>query len=286
MPLPKGGRWVIDNGMSGNPDEEVIRSPQNPRIKNIVRLHDGHDRRRQGLILVEGRRELERAMASGIVPRELYFCPEFFQPGENYAPRDLAQARGAAVCQLAAGAFAKASMREGPDGWLAVCPTPERDLSDLRLSSNPLVVVVEQVEKPGNLGTLMRTAAVAGVDALILANPVAEWFNPNVIRASQGLCFEIPGAVGANAEVLAWLRARQLPIVAASPEASQTHWAIDWRGPTALLLGSEKDGLTPFWREAGLTMASIPMTGLGDSLNVAVAAAVFLFEALRQRRSP
>ncbi len=261
---------------------EFIQSLQNARIKNLVRLQEGHHRRRQQKYLIEGRRELERALAAGVVLKTIYYCEEFFQhPKEG---RWLDQFAGEKV-RLARAAFQKCSQRESPDGWLGVAEMQERKIESLVITEG-LVVVVEQPEKPGNLGTLVRTARAAGADALLVCDPVCELFNPHVIRNSQGVCFDLPMVATTNEVALLWLQDHGLQVVLTSPEGSIPFWKLDFSPPTAIILGSEKAGLSPFWMgRTDFQRISIPMHGLADSLNLSAAAAVVLFEVVRQRQS-
>lgn len=265
--------------------EAPINSPQNPRIKNLVRLREGKHRRRQGQFIVEGLRELQRALQAGVPISEFYACEPLWADPETL---DLAEAidalPGVERFQVAEPAFRKASARENPDGVLAVAPMPVRTLDDLVLSPTPLLLIVEHVEKPGNLGTLMRTADAAGVDAVVVTDPVTDLYSPNSIRASQGAVFSVPSIVADNAAVRQWLAARSIQPVATTPDADALHWQVDLAGPTAILMGSEAQGLSPFWLDdPSVRRARIPMHGHADSLNVSAAAAIFLFEAVRQR---
>ena len=266
-------------------EEQSIRSPHNPRVKNLVRLRDGGHRRRQGLFIIEGRRELSRALEKGIALSEIYYAPEYFPSTEYQEVVTTAQAGGAEVCHLSKEAFAKCSYRQGPDGLLAVVPQWKHTFEDIRLSNQPLVLVLESVEKPGNLGALLRSADAAGVDAVILTDPVTDIFNPNVIRASQGAVFSQTVVVSDNEAARNWLSCQNIHCFATTPKAEQDYWQADLTQPAALVLGSEKDGLSKFWLDPESTAdrLKIPLQGRSDSLNVSAAAAVILFEALRQR---
>lgn len=268
---------------------ELIQSPANPRIKNLVRLRQGTHRRRQGRFLIEGTREVARALRAGLPIEELYLCPELTpesapeHPDETLsAIEETAHQRGVLVFPTAPDAFAKASQREGPDGVLAVAPMPAFALGKLPPDAT-LVLVVERVEKPGNLGTLIRTADGAGADAVVIADPVTDLANPNLIRASQGACFGMPLASGTSQEVATWVLERNLQLVAATPEGALPWADVDYRPPTAILLGSESEGLSAFWLERARLRVVLPMRGLGDSLNVSATGAVLLYEARRQR---
>lgn len=264
-------------------EHEIIRSGQNPRIKNLVRLREGNHRRRQRRFIIEGRREIERALTAGIALDELYYCPELFRQPADSEWIGFCAGAGAQLCRLSPEAFEKCAFRENPDGLLAVAPQWEQKLEDLRLGNPALLLVVERVEKPGNLGTLLRNAECAGADAVIVTDPVTDIFNPNVVRSSQGALFSVPIAVSDNLTTRTWLSRHGIFPLATTPDSVHTFWEPDFRRPTALLLGSEMDGLSPFWLDAEVPTARIPMAGIGDSLNVSAAAAIFLFEAVRQR---
>lgn len=273
----------------------AITSRQNPCVQRLLRLRDRAGRTESGFFPVEGYRELSRALATGTAVTEIYFCPALFKnrPAAEILLRD-AETRKVALCEFGESAFEKVSGREGADGLLGVARLPGLELAQLAplLASvaNPLLLVVEAVEKPGNLGALFRTADSAGCAALICCDPVADPFNPNAVRASQGALFSMPCAVAGPEAVADFLAARNIRIFATSPAAQKYYWDADFRGPSAILLGSEKDGLSAFWLEnaAGeparrIEAISIPQMGLSDSLNVGMAGAICLFEAFRQR---
>jgi TrmH family RNA methyltransferase len=261
---------------------EFVQSRQNPRVQNLARLRERAHRDEQGLFLVEGRRELERALARGVIA-EIYFCPENFRDDSSQALVDHAAESGVATCQLAPPAFEKVSLREGPDGLLGVARAWTTNLADLPLGNPALVLVIERVEKPGNLGALLRTAEAAGA-AVIVCDPVTDLFNPHVVRNSQGALFSLPMAVADPAATREFLREKKIAIMATTPDAKMEIWDADLRGPSAIVVGGEKHGLTAFWLEPAAQRARIPMAGKSDSLNVAAAAALVLFEAVRQRR--
>jgi TrmH family RNA methyltransferase len=262
---------------------EIITSLQNPRVKQLVKLRDRRPRDEAGVFLVEGYREIRRALDQGVRITEIFFSPEWFL-GEN-EPALIAQAEGAGaqVFELSKEAFAKVAYRERPDGLLAVAPQWRRTLDALVLRPEPLLLVVEAIEKPGNLGTLLRGADAAGVDAVIVCDPVTDIFNPNVVRASTGVLFAVPVVVAETAAVRAWLREKKIRTVATTPAAQTTYTATNLRGPLALVMGSEQYGLSDFWLKESDAQVMIPMAGQADSLNVAMAAIITLFEAVRQR---
>ena len=276
---------------------EKITSLQNPRLKQLVKLRDRRPRDEAGLFLIEGYRELRRALAAGVKPRELYCSPGWFLGENEPALIDGAQQTGAQVFELSKEAFAKVSYRDRPDGLLAVAPQWHRTLADLDVagfteagsgSATPaaklsLLLVVEAIEKPGNLGTILRSADAAGAGAVIVCDPVTDIFNPNVVRSSTGVLFSMPVVAAGNAEVRTWLRAHGIRTVATTPAAPALYTASDLRGPLAIIMGSEQYGLSEFWLKESDLLVRIPMAGQADSLNVAMAAIITLFEAVRQR---
>lgn len=259
-----------------------ITSPANPRIKQVVALRRRRARDQAGMTLVEGFGELRLALAAGVRPRALYYCPELAAPDTLPLARDAADL-GAEVISVSAAAFARMAYRDGPDGWLAVVPAVAAALAGLRTGARPLVLICEGVEKPGNLGAILRTADAAGVTAVVAAAPVADWGNPNVIRASKGTVFSVPVAAAAAADVLQWVSDRGMALVAASPGAASAPFEVDLTGPVALAVGSERAGLPGDWLACAEHRVRIPMFGQADSLNVAAAAAILAYEAVRQR---
>jgi RNA methyltransferase, TrmH family len=262
---------------------EIITSLQNPRLKRLVRLRDRRPRDEERAFLVEGYREVRRALERRVALDEVYFSREWFL-GEN-EPALLAQAEasGARLYELTKDAFAKVAYRERPDGILAVATQWQRKLSDLKLSAPPFILVVEAIEKPGNLGTILRSADAAGCDAVIVCDPVTDLFNPNVVRASTGVLFSVPCVVEESAAVAAWLKTLGIRTVATTPGAKALYTDSDLRGPLAVIMGSEQYGLSEFWLGNADLPVRIPMAGQADSLNVAMAALITLFEAVRQR---
>ncbi len=262
---------------------EKISSLQNPRVKRLVQLRDRRTRDESGVFPVEGYREIRRALEKGVPLRELYFAPEWFL-GEN-EPALIAQAgaAGAQLFELTKDAFAKVAYRERPDGLLAVAPQWKRALGELVLPAVPFLLVVEAIEKPGNLGTILRSADAAGCDAVIVCDPVTDIFNPNVVRASTGVLFSVPLVVEVSARVQTWLREKGVRTVATTPAAEKIYSKVDLGGPLAVVMGSEQYGLSDFWLKNADVLARIPMAGQADSLNVAMAAIITLFEAVRQR---
>ena len=262
---------------------EKISSLQNPRVKRLVRLRDRGPRDEMGVFLVEGFRAISRAMERGVPLTEVYFCRDWFLGGNEDALVARASEAGAEVVELGRDAFAKVAYRDRPEGLLAVVAQWRHEPGDLKLGEQPFLLVVEAIEKPGNLGTLLRGADAAGVDAVIVCDPVTDLFNPNVVRSSTGVLFSMPVALGTTAEVTGFLRQRGIRSVATTPRGSCLHTEADLRGPLALVMGSEQFGLSEKWLAAADVQVRIPMAGQADSLNVAMAAIVTLFEAVRQR---
>lgn len=264
------------------PVERII-SLQNPRVKQLVKLRDRRPRDEAGVFLVEGYREIRRALEKQVNLRELYYAPDWFLGENETALIAQAEAAGAQLFELSKEAFAKVAYRERPDGLLAVAPQWQRTLDDLALPAAPFLLVVEAIEKPGNLGTILRSADAAGCHAVIVCDPVTDIFNPNVVRASTGVLFSVPLVVTGSEQVAAWLKARQIRAVATTPAAEKLYTDTDLRGSLAVVMGSEQYGLSEFWLQHADALVRIPMAGQADSLNVAMATIVTLFEAVRQR---
>jgi RNA methyltransferase, TrmH family len=253
-----------------------ITSLQNPRVKHIVKLReDKKQRRKDGLLLVEGFDEIQLAISAGHEPQTLLTAPEL-------ASRPLTFP-SAETFTVSRAVFEKMSYRDNPDGWLAVFPIPKTTLDDLKVSDIPLVVVAESIEKPGNLGAILRTADAAGVDALLVCDPRADPWNPNVVRASRGTVFSVTVVECDNASALEWIRSHKMQVLAATPSAEEMYADVDMRGPTAIAVGTEDAGLSDFWLENADMKVMIPMLGKVNSLNVSVSTALIVYEALRQR---
>lgn len=262
---------------------ETITSLQNPRIKRLVRLRERRERDEEKAFLVEGYREVLRALECKAALDELYYCPGWFLGGSEPALLSAASAAGARLFELSREAFAKVAYRDRPDGILAVAPQWRRTLGALELPAAPLILVVEAIEKPGNLGTILRGADAAGCHAVVVCDPVTDLFNPNVVRASTGVLFSVPCVVEEGAPVLAWLKGRGIRAAATTPSAATLYTDADLRGPLAVVMGSEQYGLSDLWLAGADLRVRIPMAGRADSLNVAMAALITLFEAVRQR---
>lgn len=265
-------------------DAEVITSLQNPRVKNLVKLRNRGPRDEQGVFLVEGYRAISRALEQGVSPREVYFSRDWFLGENEGGLLEKCHAAGATLIELAKHTFAKVAYRDRPEGLLAVVEQWKRIPDDLVLpGEGALLLVVEAIEKPGNLGTILRSADAAGVDAVIVCDPVTDIFNPNVVRSSTGVLFAMPVALGTSDEVIAFLAKRGIRSVATTPAAKLLVYESDLRGSLAIVMGSEQFGLSDVWLSACDEQVRIPMAGQADSLNVGMATIVTLFEAVRQR---
>jgi TrmH family RNA methyltransferase len=263
----------------------LITSLQNPRIKAVIALRDRRDRLAAGLTRVEGRDALSLAVASGARPDTLFYCPELFRDPSESVLIDQVEAEGAQLIEVSRPVFEKMAYREGPDGWLATFPLPGKEIEAIQLPNQPFVVVAEAIEKPGNLGAMLRTADAAGVDALISCAPRTDWGNPNIIQASKGAVFQVPVAEASLDATYQWLRRHQIRIVATTPQATQSHYEADLSGPIAVLVGTENEGLSPFWLEHADVAVRIPMVGAVNSLNAATSAALLMYEVVRQRQT-
>jgi TrmH family RNA methyltransferase len=254
-----------------------ITSLQNPRVKHIVKLRDDKRQRREaGLMPVEGYDEIQLALSAGHKPRTLLSAPELIA-------REEMGGVDAEILTVSRAVFEKMSYRENPDGWLAIFPIPRKTLDDLRLSEPSLVIVAEAVEKPGNLGAILRTADAAHVDALLVCDPRVDVWNPNVVRASRGALFSVPAVECDHAAALEWLKARRMRVLAATPSAEVVYSDVNLREPVAIAVGTEDEGLTDFWMSHADVKVRIPMMGRVNSLNVSVSTALILYEAVRQR---
>ena len=290
---------------------ETITSAQNPKIKNLLLLQEkSKARREQGLFVVEGRRELEHCLEAGFRVRTVFVCPEVagtdsFASLEMTKSASLEMTKGASlettvschseeaegrrenlhIVEIPEALYRKVAYREGTEGVLAEVEVRERRLEDLALSEHPLVMVLESVEKPGNLGAVLRSADAARADAVIVCDPLTDLWNPNLIRASIGAVFTVPTVCASSAETIDWLKSRGIRILTAQLQDSSWYYDTDMTGGTALVMGTESTGLTDVWRRAADAHIRIPMLGRLDSLNVSVSAAILLFEAVRQRNS-
>jgi TrmH family RNA methyltransferase len=262
---------------------EPISSLANPRLKAATELRERRARERTGLTIVDGAREVRRVLDAGWEVVEAFVCAPLLAGEDARAALDALTARGIATVPVTERAFAKVAFGERAEGLVAVVRVPPQDLDGLQLPAEPLLVVLEGVEKPGNLGAVLRSADGAGADAVIAASPRTDLANPNVIRASAGTSFHVPTAATSADAVLAWLRGRGIRPLAARVDAALPYTVADLTGPIALILGAEDVGLTSAWDAPDVEPIRLPMHGIADSLNVSVTAAILLYEARRQR---
>jgi TrmH family RNA methyltransferase len=263
----------------------IITSLQNDRIKELVRLRTRRERDRAGLTLIEEPLVIARALDARYPLQTLFFCPGRIAPENKELLDRLLDMPGLECIKVDEPVMDKVSYREQAEGMLLVAPQLTRDLASLELPAAPLLVVLESVEKPGNLGAVLRVADGAGADAVIVCGGGTDLFNPNVLRASRGSFFSVPTVAAATDSVLEFLKSKSIAAVATNPVADRRWDEIGMTGPTAIVLGTEHDGLSGDWLTGADLTVGIPMLGTGDSLNVSTSAAVLLYEAVRQRSS-
>ena len=262
---------------------ENITSAQNPKVRTLLELQEkSKARRKTGLFVVEGRRELLHCIEAGYEPHTVFVCTEILKE------KELKEIAGKCDCNfidLPQHLYDKVAYRGGTEGVIAELHCKEMTLESLKLKESPLVVVLEAVEKPGNLGAVLRSADASGVDAVIVCDPLTDMYNPNLIRSSIGAIFTVPTATATSDETIAWLKAKGIKIYTAQLQDSEWYYDTDMKGGTAIVMGTEATGLTDAWRKAADAHIKIPMLGRLDSLNVSVSAAILMFEAVRQRNS-
>lgn len=261
----------------------VITSLQNSRIKDLVRIRKRPQREKAGALLIEGYRELRRALDNRYPVRALYHCPEWYLGENEPALVEACRAAGAEIVACSREVFAKIAYKDRPEGLLAVAPPLDKTLDDLPDIRPALLLVAEAVEKPGNLGSILRSADAAGVHGVIVCDPCTDLNNPNVVRSSVGTVFSLLVVSASTEDTLAWLRARGIRMLAATPAADRLYTEVDMTADIALVVGTEKFGLSERWMKEADLPVRIPMLGQIDSLNVACATTLLLYEAVRQR---
>lgn len=266
-----------------------ISSLQNPQVKNVVKLRERRQRDKQGLMIIEGYRELRRAIDAGFPIKTLYHSEAWYQGSNEAALLNDSRALGCRLIPVSQSVFRKMAYRDRPEGLLAVATTPKRDKSaflewwnSFQNKDRAFILVVESIEKPGNLGTILRTSDAAGVDAVIVCDKVTDLFNPNVVRASLGTLFCVPAFQMGSRETLDWLEGVKIASFAATPAADGLYTNADMKRPCSLVIGSEQYGLSELWMEKASEQVRIPMLGHADSLNAAQAATLLMYEVLRQ----
>ena len=269
---------------------ENITSAQNAKIKELLALQEkSKERRKKGLFVVEGRREIIHCVEAGYEPHTFFICRDIITEKEFDSILGAVEENFCGMtCQIIEipqHLYDKVAYRGGTEGVIAEMHCKEMTLDSLKLKKNPLVVVLESVEKPGNLGAVLRSADASGVDAVIVCDPLTDMYNPNLIRSSIGAIFTVPVATANSEEAIAWLKNNGIKIYTAQLQDSEWYYDTDMKGGTAIVMGTEATGLTNVWRKAADAHIKIPMLGRLDSLNVSVSAAILMFEAVRQRNS-
>ena len=283
---------------------EIITSAQNPKIKKLLALQQkSSERRESGLFVVEGVRELQHCIEAGYEIDTLFVLPpqtgdsNGHDPSHSVGPSHLHgcmstlielqlcsdNTNNARIYEVSPAVYEKIAYRGSTEGVIAEVRAESRTLADLKLGDNPLIVVLESVEKPGNLGAVLRSADAAGADAVIICDPLTDLYNPNLIRASIGGIFSVPCVACSSEEAIAFFKKNGIQILTAQLQDSSLYYDYDMKKGTAIVMGTESTGLTDVWREAADAHIRIPMLGKLDSLNVSVSAAILLFEAVRQR---
>lgn len=262
-----------------------LSSLQNPRVKQLMRLRERREREESQLFLIEGYRELLRATDSGWKMDALFICPALFLGSNEEVLIKRVAAAGAKTFACTEQVFRKISYRDRPDGLLAIAPQRHLALSDIENIKNPLFIIAEAIEKPGNLGTILRSADAVKADGVIVCDRCTDIFNPNVVRASVGTLFTLPVVEASGKETLEWLKKQGITVLAATPAAKQEFTRVDMRVPLAIAVGTEQLGLSKLWMEEASLQVRIPMRGVADSLNVAMATTLLMYEALRQRHA-
>lgn len=266
-----------------------ISSLQNPKVKQVIHLRDKRERDQSSLFLIEGYRELLRAIDAGWKIQSLFICPSLFLGVHEPELIQRIQSQGAQLFQCSEPVFHKISYRDRPDGLIAIAPQKKRTLKDFephfQIFSHPFFVVAEAIEKPGNLGTILRSSDAVGLNGLIVCDRCTDIYNPNVVRASVGTLFTVPTVEASGEETLNWLKEKHVKILAATPQATTEFTQVDMTQPIAIAVGTEQLGLSDRWMQQADIRVRIPMMGVADSLNVAMATTLLLYEALRQRRA-
>lgn len=268
---------------------ESITSAQNPKVKELLALQEkSKERRKKGLFVVEGRRELLHCIEAEFEPHTLFVCRDIL------SDKDFDKILGAIeenfcgstypIVEISQQLYDKVAYRGGTEGIIAEMHCKELSLEGLKMKENPLVVILESVEKPGNLGAVLRSADASGVDAVIVCDPLTDMYNPNLIRSSIGAIFTVPVATASSEDTIAWLKSKGIKIYTAQLQDSEWYYDTDMKGGTAIVMGTEATGLTNIWRKAADAHIKIPMLGRLDSLNVSVSAAILMYEAVRQRK--
>lgn len=258
---------------------EVLTSVHNPKIQRLISLQQKSSLRREtGLFVLEGLREISHCLEAGYEPDSIFICPEICRE----LPGDTGSAK---IFEVSREVYSRIAFREGTEGIIAEIKVRRTDLDNLQPGENPLIIVLESVEKPGNLGAVLRSADAAAADAVLLCDPLTDIYNPNLLRASLGAAFTVPTVCCSSEEAIEWLKSRKIQILTAQLQDSSPYYDCDMQKATAIVMGTEATGLSQQWRDAADAHILIPMLGHLDSLNVSVSTAILLFEAVRQRQS-
>mgnify|MGYP005846952033 CR=1 FL=1 len=259
-----------------------ISSTRNKKILEILRLEKRREREEQGLFLVEGYKEAQMAFQASYVVRSIFYCPDILPPRKI---KELVQVKNYSgdIFEVTPEVYARIAYRENSEGICLLAETRYVSFRQLVLPSNPLLLVIESVEKPGNIGAILRTADAAGVHAVIVCDPRTDIYNPNVVRASRGCLFTVPVVVSTVKETLSFLREKAIRTFAAALPAGKYYYEADFTKSSAIIMGTESEGLSDFWLQNANELIKIPMTGQADSLNVSISAAIIVYEAMRQR---
>jgi RNA methyltransferase, TrmH family len=258
----------------------LITSTQNPKIKSLLMLEKARERKKQSVFVIEGKKEVMYAVEAGYIIQNIFFCEEIISVQQLVELK----LNDRFLIPVSREVFDKIAVREGSGGVVAIAEQKTHHLNDIKLKENPLLLILEAVEKPGNLGAVLRTADAAGVDAVIICDPQTDFYNPNVIRSSVGCVFTKQIASATTEETIQWLKKNNVNIFCTYLRASKHYYEIDYNEPSAIVMGTEATGLSDRWVENSFSNIIIPMQGVVDSMNVSTAAAVVIFEALRQRR--
>ncbi|MBN1763899.1 MAG: RNA methyltransferase [Sedimentisphaerales bacterium] len=268
----------------------MLSSTQNPLIKRIVSLKNRKERRQEGVFLIEGEKEVLLALAGGVSLEILVYCPELIKNNTELNTVEAIEQRykrhpdiSITLVEVTPRVYARIAYRDKVEGLVAVACTPERTIEECVLPDNPLLLIVDGIEKPGNLGALLRTADGAGVDAVFVCGDCIDLYNPNVVRASLGALFTVNIFQMQSGEMIAWLKRKKFNIILSTPAGDQDYSSQDYTGPTAIVLGSEDKGISEQWLQLEARTVRIPMQGRMDSLNVSASGAVLVYEAVRQR---
>lgn len=256
-----------------------IQSLENLKIKILVKLKKGNNKKSEKLFIIDGQREVLMAIKAKVRVLEIYCCPEIMKSGDNF----LKKINNIEPTVVNKNIFSKISYKENPDGVVALAEKYDKKIEEVKLSEEPLVLVLEDIEKPGNLGAIIRTAYAAGVDLIIINSEDINIFNFNIIRASEGLLFQVPLVVLSKEDTFIWLQSKNIKIVTTETGASKEYFSTNMTKKVAIIFGSEAKGLSNYWSKKANERVIIPMKAGIDSLNISVAAAVMVFEAIRQR---